>query len=99
MFDRRERLDALVNELDSAVESGLGEEAFLVQLARAAGLSPEELEAAREELAALYRQLHVSKEPVQDIGDPAPAFSSFSDLSALIYADCGSRKKECQEKK
>ena len=53
----RERMDALANVLDEAVETGCGEEAFLSRVTRAAALEPEEAEACAQELKALYQQL------------------------------------------
>lgn len=57
VFAERERMDALANVLDEAVESGVSENALLARLAEHANLQPEELEAAKNELRGLYRQL------------------------------------------
>jgi methylase of polypeptide subunit release factors len=52
-----ERMDALANTLDEAVESEITEKAFLSRVTKTMGLEPEEVEAAGEQLQALYRQL------------------------------------------
>ncbi len=57
----RERMDALANVLDDAVEAKISEAAFLTRVAQSAGLEPEELKAAADDLKALYdkiRELH-----------------------------------------
>ena len=57
----RERMDALANELDECVETGVATEAFLGRVTKTAALEEEELKAAGEELRGLYeqvRQLH-----------------------------------------
>ncbi|MCD6405040.1 MAG: SAM-dependent DNA methyltransferase, partial [Planctomycetes bacterium] len=53
----RERMDALANVLDEAVETGISEEVLLARLAEHAHLQPEELEEARGDLCGLYKQL------------------------------------------
>ncbi len=57
LFAGRESMDVLANVLDEAVESEMGEGAFLAQLERESGLMPEEIKNAKDDLAALYRQL------------------------------------------
>jgi SAM-dependent methyltransferase len=59
IFAARERLDALANELDQAVEDGISADAFLARLAKnpAAALDSEEMKAAKEELLGLYSKL------------------------------------------
>jgi len=60
-FAERERMDTLANVLDESVKAGVGEEAFLVNLSKAAKLDPEEFEAWKEHLGKLYgrlRELH-----------------------------------------
>lgn len=59
IFAARERLDALANELDQAVEDGVSADAFLARLAKnpAAALQSEELKAAKAELLGLYSKL------------------------------------------
>ncbi|MEM4721391.1 MAG: N-6 DNA methylase [Candidatus Methanomethylicaceae archaeon] len=57
----RERMDALANVLDDAVEAKISEATFLTRVAQNAGLEPEELKAASDDLKALYekiRELH-----------------------------------------
>ena len=56
-FAHRERMDALANTLDEAVESGIKPEVFLSRIERAAGLTADEMKAAKAELAALFKQL------------------------------------------
>ncbi|HHW40560.1 MAG TPA: N-6 DNA methylase [Syntrophomonadaceae bacterium] len=62
LFAEREKMDVLANVLDEAVESGIGEEAFIARLEGPAGLDPEEIEAVRDDLVALYRQLRALHE-------------------------------------
>lgn len=57
VFASRERMDILSNLLDEAVEAGIGEEAFLTRVTALAGLEPEELTVARNDLKLLYRDL------------------------------------------
>jgi len=56
-FAHRERMDALANTLDEAVESGIKPEVFLSRIEKAAGLTADEMKAAKAELAALFKQL------------------------------------------
>ena len=56
-FAHHERMDALANTLDEAVESGIKPEVFLSRIERAAGLTVDEMKAAKAELAALFKQL------------------------------------------
>jgi len=57
LFAERERMDALANTLDEAVETGIGEEAFLSRVKSATGLEDEEMEDAGSDLRALYGRL------------------------------------------
>lgn len=57
MFADRERMDALTNVLDEAVEASVGEDAFLTRVARSAELTPEESKAGAHDLGALYRDI------------------------------------------
>ncbi len=57
VFAQRERVDALANTLDECVESGVGENAFLQRVKKAAELDDQEIEAAGGELKTLYRQV------------------------------------------
>jgi len=57
IFAERERMDLLANVLDEAVESGVGEEAFIHRLAGQIPLEPQELRAAEHDLKKLYSQL------------------------------------------
>ena len=57
IFAQRERMDALANLLDEAVEASVGESAFLGRLEKAVELSSKEWKAAEKELRGLYRQL------------------------------------------
>jgi len=57
LFAERERMDALANTLDEAVETGIGEEAFLSRVKSATGLEDEEMEDAGSDLRALYSRL------------------------------------------
>ncbi|WP_258358482.1 N-6 DNA methylase [Moorella sulfitireducens] len=54
----RQRMDILADVLDETVAAGTGVKAFLARFADAARLDPEELEATREDLVSLYRQLY-----------------------------------------
>lgn len=56
-FAQRERMDALANTLDTAVEDRIGEEAFLSRLKSAAHLEDEELNAVKADLKILYKHL------------------------------------------
>jgi len=58
-FDSRDRLDALANELDQAVEDGVNTETFLARLAKNtnAVLDAEGLKVARPDLLDLYKKL------------------------------------------
>jgi len=56
-FAERQRLDALTNLLEEAVEDGLSEEAFAARVAGSGILEPEEFANAEEAIKALYRQL------------------------------------------
>ena len=56
-FAQRERMDALANTLDTAVEDRIGEDAFLTRLRRSAHLEDEELDAAKADLKILYKRL------------------------------------------
>ncbi len=56
-FAERERIDALTNELDAAVEEGIGENTFLSRVEKQANLEPEEMAAASDDLKILYQQL------------------------------------------
>jgi SAM-dependent methyltransferase len=53
----RERMDALANVLDDAVEEKISEATFLTRVAQNAGLELEELQAASEDLKALYEKI------------------------------------------
>jgi len=57
VFAERERMDALANVLDEAVETSVSEDVLFARLAEHAHLQPEELEAAKNDLRGLYRQL------------------------------------------
>jgi len=59
IFASRERVDALANELDQAVEDGIAPQSFLVRLTNntAAALEPEEINATEQELLSLYSRL------------------------------------------
>ncbi len=57
MFANRERMDALANTLDEAVETGVSADAFIEQLKASAKLEPEEVKAAGGELKTFYTQL------------------------------------------
>lgn len=57
MFANRERMDALANTLDEAVENGVSADAFIEQLKAPAKLEPEEVKAAAGELKTFYTQL------------------------------------------
>ncbi len=56
-FTHRERMDALADVLDDAVESGVKPDIFLSRIEKAAGLTQDEMKTARGELEALFRQL------------------------------------------
>jgi len=61
MFATRERMDALANTLDEAVDKKLSTDAFIEQLRAPAKLEIEEVEAAGEDLKTFYtrlRELH-----------------------------------------
>ncbi|MEW6458813.1 MAG: hypothetical protein AB1441_07075 [Bacillota bacterium] len=61
IFAEQERIDALANVLDEAVEAGIGENAFFSRVAESARLDEDELDAVRGDLVALYqktRDLH-----------------------------------------
>lgn len=58
IFAEREGMDILANELDQAVETGIGEDAFLHSLGKSIALQPKELQETENDLSALYRQLH-----------------------------------------
>ncbi|MDH7577333.1 MAG: N-6 DNA methylase [Bacillota bacterium] len=62
LFAEREKMDALANVLDEAVEAGIGEESFIARLVEPARLDPEEIEATRDDLVALYKQLRALHE-------------------------------------
>lgn len=57
LFARRERMDALADVLDDAVESGIRADVFFSRIEKAAGLTPDEAKAAKTELAAMFKQL------------------------------------------
>jgi SAM-dependent methyltransferase len=57
IFASRERMDALTNVLDEAVETRIGAEAFLARVERSAGLETEERAAVEKDLKTLYQQL------------------------------------------
>jgi type I restriction-modification system DNA methylase subunit len=57
IFGNRERMDALANVLDEAVESGVKPGVFLSRLEKAANLEPEELEVTKQEIEGLFGQL------------------------------------------
>lgn len=57
VFAERERMDALANTLDEAVERGAGAESFVTRVATAAKLDPEERTATETELGGLYTQI------------------------------------------
>ena len=57
LFARRERMDALADVLDDAVESGVHADVFLSRIEKKAGLTADEAKAARPELAAMFHQL------------------------------------------
>lgn len=56
-FAQKDRMDALANTLDTAVEDRIGEEAFLARLKSAAHFEDEELAAAKTDLKVLYNRL------------------------------------------
>jgi len=56
-FAQKERMDALANTLDTAVEERIGEDAFLTRLRRSTQLEDEELDALKAELKTLYKRL------------------------------------------
>jgi hypothetical protein len=56
-FAHRERMDALANELDGAVDTGVGEEAFLHRLQKAVDMLDKDFVAASAELKTLYKRL------------------------------------------
>lgn len=57
LFASHERMDALADTLDEAVESGIGENVFLNRLKDHAQLEPKELSSAESDLKTLYKQL------------------------------------------
>jgi SAM-dependent methyltransferase len=57
LFARRERMDALADVLDDAVESGVHADVFLSRIEKKAALTAEEARAAKPELAAMFKQL------------------------------------------
>ena len=57
VFSQRDRMDALANTLDTAVEDRIGEDAFLARLKTAAHLEEEELDVAKPDLKILYKSL------------------------------------------
>jgi SAM-dependent methyltransferase len=56
-FATKERMEALANILDEAVESRVGEEAFFERLARTVDVYQKELDAAKPALTEVYRRL------------------------------------------
>ena len=56
-FAERDRMDALSNVLDEAVEAGVHEDSFVSRLASVAQLDAEELCAGEDDLRRLYQQL------------------------------------------
>lgn len=56
-FAQRERMDALANILDEAVETSVSEEVFLGRIEKNIKLSAEEFKSAENDLKNLYRQL------------------------------------------
>lgn len=56
-FAERERMDALANSLDEAIEAGVGETAFMENLAKRLNMGSKDLKTVEKELRALYGQL------------------------------------------
>jgi SAM-dependent methyltransferase len=56
-FATKERMEALANELDDCVESGVGEEAFLKRLEQSVDIYSTELEKVKPALLKLYSEL------------------------------------------
>lgn len=56
-FAHRDRMDALADVLDDAVESGVKPDVFLSRIEKAARITAEKMKTAKVELEALYKQL------------------------------------------
>jgi SAM-dependent methyltransferase len=57
LFAEREKLDVLTNVVKDYVKADLGEEAFIIHVSSGVGLDPQDVDAVKHYLAALYRDL------------------------------------------